>query len=231
MDADGTVRFDRKTCTLCDKCLEDCPSRAINRVGRLESVESILKEVRKDMPFFRRSGGGVTLGGGEPTFQPDFAYDLLTACRHENLHTAVETCGYASWDILERLATVTDLFLYDIKHVDSKKHQSLTGVDNKDILSNLKKLSHSHSSIILRYPLIPACNDTDEDVDAFIEFATSINNIKRIELLPYHRLGEKKYADLGRPYPLHGVTVLKDEDIQRVIEKSRSSGLQCKALH
>ena len=172
----------------------------------------------------------MTLGGGEPTFQPDFAFTLLTACRQENLHTAIETCGYAAWDNLKRLSTVTDLFLFDIKHVDSKRHRHLTGVENKTILSNLRRLSGIHSSIILRYPIIPSCNDSKDDIADLIKLATSIEGVKRIELLPYHRLGEKKYANLGRTYPLSGTPSLEDEIIQEVAEACRSAGLDCEAL-
>ena len=231
MNGASAVRIDRKSCTLCDLCLEHCPSRALTRVGRAETVGSILDEVLRDMPFFRRSGGGVTLGGGEPTYQPDFAVALLSACQQENLHTAVETCGHTEWDHLKRLSTVTDLFLFDVKHVDSKRHRQLTGVGNERILFNLKELSGIHSSIILRYPIIPTLNDSVEDLEGLLKLATSIEGVNRVEFLPYHRLGEKKYADLGRPYPLSGTPLFEDKRINEVIESFRSAGLECEALH
>jgi pyruvate formate lyase activating enzyme len=230
-DASGQIRYAEERCDLCGLCVEVCPHKARKLVGREMTVEEVMAEVQKEMPFFRRSGGGVTLGGGEPLFQPDFAYAILRACREQNIHTAIETCGHTQWESLENLADVTDLFLYDLKHIDPSRHKALTGADNELVLDNLRRLSALHLELIIRYPLVPTCNDSESDIRALIRFVNETENINKIELLPYHRFGESKYAMLSRRYPLEGLKTPPRDRIDSVLETIQSSGLECELTH
>lgn len=200
-------------------------------MGTVKGVEEIMAEIERDLPFFRRSGGGVTLGGGEPTSQPAFACTLLEACQEECIHTTVETCGYCERETLEQISSVTDLFLYDIKVVDPGRHRQYTGRGNERILDNLKWLVRSHFNIVIRYPLIPGYNDRAEDISSLIWLLKSINGHQVLELVPYHRYGEAKYEMLGRAYPLKKVQVPAENSAARVCEKIRSRGIECRILH
>jgi len=230
-DASGQMGYAAERCNLCGSCVEICPHKARKLVGREMTVEEVMAEVEREMPFFRRSGGGVTLGGGEPLFQPEFAHAVLRACTEQNIHTAIETCGHTQWETLKDLAGVTDLFLYDLKHMDPSRHRLLTGADNELVLNNLRRLSALHSEIIVRYPLVPTCNDSETDIRALIRFVNELDNINKIELLPYHRLGESKYAMLTRRYPLEGLETSPRDRIDSVVDTIRSSGLECELTH
>ena len=223
-------RCDIEKCNLCGICIETCPNRARTFVGRKMMVRQVMKEVERDAPFFRRSGGGMTLGGGEPTVQGDFAYEILEASREQFIHTAVETCGYCEWKVLHRMAQVTDLFLFDIKQVDPLKHKEYTGVDNRLILDNLVRLAEIHNNIVIRYPLIPGYNDGRDEIKELIAVMKRIGNVRRVELAPYHRFGESKYAALGRDYVLKQVSPPSEDTIQSIIEQFQSSGLECSSL-
>jgi len=230
-DVSGQMGYAGERCNLCGLCVEVCPHKARKLVGRKMSVQEVMAEVEREMPFFRRSGGGVTLGGGEPLFQPDFSHAILRACGEQNIHTAIETCGHTEWETLEKLAGVTDLFLYDLKHLDPSRHKTLTGAGNELVLDNLRRLSALHSEIIVRYPLVPTCNDREADIRALIRFVHEMENINKIEVLPYHRLGESKYAMLGRRYPLEGLKTPPRDRIDSVTDTLQSSGLECELTH
>lgn len=195
------------------------------------SVAEVMTEVERDHPFFRRSGGGVTLGGGEPTSQPEFAYALLEACRDRYIHTAVETCGHCGWKTLVKLASVTDLFFFDVKLVDPERHRRYTGLDNGLILDNLRKLADIHPDIIIRYPLIPGFNDRSEDIAGLIWLHQSIERIGPVEIEPYHRYGQSKYSMLGRPYALDHVRTPAMDDVTGICEKLLAKGIDCRVLH
>lgn len=182
------------------------------------SVREVMAEVGRDCAFFRRSGGGLTLGGGEQTSRPGFAYALQTSCREQYILTAVETCGHCGWKTLEKIASVTDLFFFNVKVVDAEKHRRLTGLDNTLILDNLKRLAVIHHHVIVRYPLIAGYNDRREDIGRLILLHRSIDGLGPIELEPYHRCGESKYAMLGRRYPLNGVKTQTEEDVYRICD-------------
>jgi pyruvate formate lyase activating enzyme len=209
-DGDGVPRFDRDACDLCDLCSTGCPGEAMNMVGRLMTVDEVLQPVMRDEAFYARSGGGLTLSGGEPLAQPAFAAALLKRykVRERGHHATVETSGAVGWASFGEVVPWVDVFLFDLKHMDSAEHGRLTGVGNEQILENAKRLARSPVALVIRLPLVPGCNDDDDNIRRTAEFARSLPNVERVDILPYHRLGEPRYARLGRPYALEGVAPL-----------------------
>jgi pyruvate formate lyase activating enzyme len=175
-------------------------------MGRQMTVDAVLAEVMKDALCFEGSGGGLTLSGGEPLAQAAFAAELLWRFKHEEKgrHTAIETCGEAEWQLISNLADDVDLFLYDIKHMDASEHQRLTGRSNQLILENARRLAQEGRCLVIRLPLLQGVNDTEDNLSATAAFVHSLPGVERIELLPYHRLGEPKYQRLDRTYPFAG---------------------------
>jgi len=209
-----TEKIDRKKCTLCQKCVLACPSGALKIVGKLMTMKEVMEIVLKDVAFYRRSGGGVTLSGGEPLAQPEFAYELLKDCHNHNVNTAMETCGLAPRNIFEKILPYTDLFLYDIKLISTEKHQAMTGVKNEVILSNLRWLRQNQANIILRIPLIPGINMDLSDYVALSDLVSELE-ITEVNLMPFHQLGKDKYSHLGRAYPLKNQTDLRLNETAR----------------
>ena len=162
-------------------------------------MDRLLEEIEKDLLFYDESGGGVTLSGGEPLVQASFAASLVAECRDRRIHTAVDTCGDADWEDLERVARATDLFLYDVKHVDEGRHRELTGVSNERILENLRRLDVEECALWIRYPVIPDLNDANGDIAALGELVAGLKSVEAVHLLPFHRGGERKLERLGRP--------------------------------
>jgi len=229
-EEEGEKLVDAERCDLCGLCVNRCPGEALSLVGRLVTVDEVLREVAQDAVFYQRSGGGLTLSGGEPTAQTDFAYELLRQykIKEHGLHTAIDTCGYVEWSKLAHLLEYTDLILYDIKHMDSHQHSRLTGVGNELILQNAIRIAQSHKQLVIRLPLIPGYNDTEENVRRTAEFAHKLPGVEEINLLPYHRLGESKYARLGRKYALSGMISLPQERIALIRSITESFGLRVK---
>jgi len=193
-------RINRDLCDVCGACVEGCPAKALQMVGKMMTSDELLTEVLKDVRFYERSNGGVTLSGGEPLAQPDFTIDILRKSHQHNIHTAIETSGYAEWSTLERVIQYTDLLLYDIKHMDSETHRALTGVPNKNILENLEK-AVKIKPVIIRVPLIPTYNDSERNAVALRDFARKLG-IKEINILPFHQLAKDKYQRLNLRYTL-----------------------------
>jgi len=185
-------------CTLCGTCIEACPSGARELVGRRVTAEELMREIEKDIPFYDESGGGVTFSGGEPLMQPDLLSNLLLCCQEEKIHTAVDTSGYSDKVTLLSISKNVDLFLYDLKIWDDQKHRKFTGVSNKLILKNLRELSFNHNQIVVRIPIIPGINDDDENINKLGEFASSLEGIRLIELLPFNRLSIDKHKRLKK---------------------------------
>lgn len=196
---DRSALTDRGLCTGCGDCVAPCPADARAIVGEEWSVDRLVREVEKDLLFYDESGGGVTLSGGEPLAQPSFTASLLAACRERRIHTVVDTCGYANWEDLERVARVTDLFLYDVKHADDDRHRELTGVSNARILENLRRLNDEGRALWIRYPVIPGLNDARADIRALGAAVADLGSVEALHLLPFHRGGERKLERLGRP--------------------------------
>lgn len=205
----------KKLCEDCGTCVIGCPSTARQMAGRIVSVEEVLEEIKKDTPFYRRSSGGVTITGGEPLMQDDFVASLLKRCRGMGIHTAIETSGYSRAESLKKVLKVVDLVLFDLKHMDSKKHKELTGVGNESILQNATITAKTGKKTIFRVPVIPGYNDDEENIKAIAVFVSGLDSTREVHLIPYHRLGESKYTSLGRKYPLSHVKAL-DKDRLRV---------------
>lgn len=174
-------------------------------MGRDVTVGSLMGELSQDRRYYERSGGGITLSGGECMSQPDFAEALLRACHDNDFNTAIETTAFASRDTVARLLPHVDYFLMDIKHMDSRKHEQFTGRPNEQILENAKFIAQNAKSLTIRVPTIPTFNATPDEISAIARFASSLEGVRELHLLPYHRLGQDKYAGLGRPYLMDGI--------------------------
>jgi len=198
---DGIPVTEKEKCILCGKCIEKCPTLAREMIGEKLTTEEVIKEIEKDLIFYEESSGGVTFSGGEPLGQSEFLESLLVCCQKKKIHTAVDTSGYISWKILSKISSKVDLFLYDLKIMDSGRHKKYTGISNEIIIENLKKLSSVHRNIFIRFPVIPGINDDSQNIKEMGEFLSSLK-IAQVNLLPYHYIGIDKYRRLGRIYKL-----------------------------
>jgi len=194
----GPVAIDRGKCDLCGECVGVCMSEALEIAGRKASVIDIIDEVEKDRVFYEQSGGGVTLSGGEPLSQPAFCEAILIELKRRNIHAALDTSGLAAWEVLWRSADKSNLVLYDLKLMDDLKHKKFTGVSNRQILDNLKKLSAAKKDIRLRIPLVAGVNDDEDNIRRTIDFLRSLKSVRQIGLLRYHKGGAEKYKNLGK---------------------------------
>ncbi len=230
LQPDGRPSHLPSACKLCNACVLVCKNHARTVSGEQMTVEQVITLVKRDMPFFRRSGGGVTLGGGEPTKQPVFAREILQELKNDGLNTAIETCGYAAARSFLSVAEFADLIYYDLKHACNPRHLELTGVGNELIIDNLSALLRVHEAVIVRYPLVPGCNDTAADLHALAAVLLRLPKVPPVELMPYHRFGEHKYRLLQREYALSG-TIAPDQRIADfACHVLQQRGLTCRAL-
>jgi pyruvate formate lyase activating enzyme len=192
---------DTLICTGCGHCVEACPCLAHEATGWEVGVDGVMEEIKKDIPFFDQSGGGVTFSGGEPLFQPLFLMALLKRCKNIGIHRTIDTCAHAKTELLDPIAAMTDLFLIDIKHMDSDTHKKLTGVPNGLILENIRVLAGMKKSIRFRIPLIEGVNTAPENIEKTGRFIAGISPQSRVDLLPYHEMAASKYNKLGRALP------------------------------
>ena len=221
---DGVIR-PTALCERCGACVEACLASAREILGRAMTVAEVLREVERDLVFYEESGGGVTLSGGEPLLQPDFAAALLEACRARRLHSVLETCGMAPQAVLLEIAGKADLVLYDLKVLDPEKHLRYTGAPNEDILANLRALAAAGRPLVVRLPVIPGVNDSAEDLREYVGFLAPLG-LRRVDLLPYHRIGLDKYRRLGRPYRLPETVAPAREHSRAVAAGFRSEGFE-----
>ena len=191
---------DRNRCTVCGECVKSCPRGALAITGKCYTVSQAVAEAIKDRSFFETSGGGVTLSGGEPLIQANFTLELVKALKQENIHTCIETCGICDDGVIESLVPFVDHWLYDVKLTDQKLHQTLLGVPLTDVYKGLSILTQSNATITLRCPIIPDVNDNPEHFAAIRELASEVKAVS-VDILPYHRLGIDKYAQIGRTSP------------------------------
>lgn len=215
---DGEMLINRELCRKCFKCVDVCYAESKKIAGEEMDVETVFKEVNKDRYFYQQCGGGVTFSGGEPLTQPDFLTELARKCKRNRLNTAIETCGFGSFDSFKEALSYIDSMFIDIKHMDSAVHKRLTGVGNEIILDNIRKISTLGIPITIRTPVIPGCNDSEENIAAIADFIKELPNIQEYELLPYHNLGASKYKSLGIPYTLEDVVPPTDDDIIRLVK-------------
>jgi len=201
----GLKIIDRKLCNYCGICDENCYANAMQLCGRYVSADEVISEVKKDTQFYLESGGGVTLSGGEPLAQPEFALKLLKGCKKNNLNTCVETAGHVPWENFESLAKYVDLFLYDIKLIDPIKHQECVGVSNELILENARRLSNINAKLLIRVPVIPEYNDDEENIKIIAQFTRELKSAQGLELLPYHKFGSAKWRRLDQKYLLEKI--------------------------
>ncbi|MBN1348709.1 glycyl-radical enzyme activating protein [candidate division KSB1 bacterium] len=192
----------RARCRRCGICARECYAGALEIAGRTLTVDEVLQEVLKDLPFYETSGGGMTISGGEPMLQFNFTRALLEAARRNGLHTCLDTSGFALFEKYARLIGSVDIFLYDLKETDSDKHQAYIGVPDTLIRENLEKLDQNGARIILRCPIIPGLNDRESHFQQIAERANRLRNLIQIDILPYHPLGKSKHQHLGKQYSL-----------------------------
>ena len=183
---------------LCSRCADACVYDALRLVGKRVTVEDITAEVEKDRIFYEQSKGGVTFSGGEPLLQPVFLSELIDELKTRGFHLTLDTSGFAAWEVLERIAGKCDLILYDLKTMDDAVHRKYTGVSNRLILDNLRRLSTIGKPIWVRIPFVPGVNDDEENMRRTADFLRPLPNIKRISVLPYHKGGCEKYTNLGK---------------------------------
>jgi pyruvate formate lyase activating enzyme len=217
----------RKRCKGHGKCAEVCPNEARSLMGRYMTATEVFEDVNGDAIFYQNSGGGVTLSGGDPVAQPDFSIGILKLCRNAGIHTAIETCGFAKWDILMGILEYTDLVLYDIKHMDPVKHKEYTGVSNELILDNAKKIKKDMGlPMLIRLPIMPGYNDSRENMKMTAQFiANGLGTVEKVHLLPYHRLGETKYERMEALNKSIPITPPSDDHMENFKELFESFGL------
>lgn len=221
-------------CIACCRCeglpeaasADVCPSGAREICGTEMTLEEVMREVRKEHLFFEQSGGGVTLTGGEPLCQPDFCLALLKTCRGEEIRTALDTCGFAPTGVLLSTVPVTDLYLYDIKHMDPQKHKQYTGVDNAVILENLKALGEAGGAINARMPFIPGINTDEENLRALGQFLASVKGVTQLNLLPYHSAAADKHGRWHMEYQLKDVPVPTENMLRKAAQITAAYGIK-----
>jgi len=246
----GTRKYDATRCDHCGACVEACYAEALEMVGRAVTAPEVYAEVERDRAFYQRTGGGVTISGGEPLYQQPFVLELLRQCREGDLHTALDTTAFGKWEPLADLLELADLVLLDLKLMDGDRHRAHTGVDNATILRNARQLARhvveregaastghppQNTGVWIRVPVIPMINDDAENLSETARFVREDMDgaVKRVELLGYHQLGGAKFQRLGRPDPLPAVTPPRREELRALAagmeEQLRDTGIEVRA--
>ena len=228
VEKDSFPLIDRQRCTGCGECIPACIYNALVLYGKQMSIQEVFAEVSRDSMFFQASGGGVTASGGEPLYQSEFVYALFNQCHQSGIHTCLETSGNADSSALRKVLSAADYVLFDLKHLNSSLHRKFTGKPNNLVLENASILVESGVEFLFRMPLIPGINDSSKNVRETADFLKGLGNrAHRIELLPYHRLGESKYEALDRLYPMHGLLPLESAHVEAVKKAFEECGIQC----
>jgi pyruvate formate lyase activating enzyme len=226
LDENGTLYFDRTEGSDFTSLENACPSRALTVCGENRSVGEILEEVEKDISFYQNSGGGVTLSGGEPLSQGEEIEELLAALHAKGVDVAIETSLHVQWEKIERVLVFTGCFLADLKHTDAGKFLAYTGGDASIVLENLERLSRVHGNLVIRVPVIPGFNNTLPEMQAIIDFASSLPGVNEMHFLPYHNLGAEKYRMMGLEYAFDGQAGILTGEIEAYMSYARSKGLK-----
>ena len=219
IENDKIVGIDQGKCNGCLQCARQCPADALKAWGRSMSVDEIMQVIMADIEYYRSSGGGVTFSGGEPLVQWPFVQKVLQQCRNKKIHTCIESAMFCPGDVLDEILPWVDLIICDIKHMDSDTHKRYTGVPNERILTNIRRTVHSGKPVVIRIPVIPGHNDTEENINKTAQFISSElhNQVKQVQLLRYRKMGLEKYRALGRAYPLDGFDMPQQEICEREI--------------
>jgi pyruvate formate lyase activating enzyme len=231
--ADGKLQaIDAGKCAGCMKCVDACPADAIKQWGKTMSVEDVMREIRMDMGYYRRSGGGVTVSGGEPLLQADFVAELFQACKKEGIHTCCESALSLPWEEVEKVLPWTDLLITDIKHMDSEIHRGFSGVGNERILENQKRIIKENRELVIRIPVIPGVNDDYDNIEQTADFILQDleGKVRTLQLLSFMRLGEEKYQSLGRPYAMKDVEVDRQAfqtQVEKIAAYFNGRGIHC----
>ena len=226
------VKINRDICTNCMKCYQACPSDAIKAWGKEMTVDECMEIILKDRGYYEKSGGGVTVSGGDPVIQMDFVVELFRRCKEEKIQTCLESTFYAEWSTIEKVLPYTDIIISDIKHMDTNVHKKHTGRDNYLILENLKKLADLNKEIILRIPVIPGINDGKDNLEKTADFILNEmdGKVRTLQLLSFMRLGEEKYQSLGIPYKMENIVVDRTaftEKVKKMAEYFNGRGIHC----
>lgn len=210
--------YDRDGCLACGECAAACPASAIEKIGRRVSADEVMDEVLRDKAFYKNSGGGLTVSGGEPLAQPDFTAALLEKAKAEGIHTCVETCGYCPGEVIKRIAPLVDLFLFDIKETDDALHKEFTGVPFTPIRENLLLIDAMGAGTVLRCPIVPGKNLRDEHLRAIGTLARELKGVKDVEVMAYHTLGNGKYDALEMENAMAGAEAMDSDEKKRCLE-------------
>jgi pyruvate formate lyase activating enzyme len=235
---DETHTFLRHRCTVAGECVEVCCSGALELAGEVMTVDEVMEEVLRDRPFYERSGGGITLSGGEPALKSAFSLALLARSKEHGLHTAIETCGNCHWEDLESLLAVTDLVMMDIKLMTEKDHKKATGNSNRRILDNARRLAGTRTPILFRTPIVPGINDSAEEFERIVAFVRSLVDLRatngtwtahdtgiQYELLPFHKMAADKYRNLGLEYRASDIDPPSRSDMDRLAAIAEKHGV------
>lgn len=220
----GVHVYMRDRCTACGRCTETCYAGGVVHVGKVMKVDEVMAEIRQDAAFYASSGGGVTLSGGEPLLQIDFAQALLKACRAEGMHTAIETAAHFPWRRIEAILPFVDLVMMDIKHIDSARHREVTGAPNERILDNARRLGEQPQQLIVRTPVIPGVNDSEDVIRAIASFVATLPNVVHYELLPFHPMAQSKYESFGLDYQAAHLSAPSKTHMTALAEVAKAAG-------
>ena len=223
---DSRIHIDFKKCTGCLACVHECPGRALTNEGESKTIDEVMEMCMQDYDFYEESGGGVTISGGEGMIQPDFVEALVLCLKEKGIHTAIETTGCVNPEVFHRLAPLFDLLLFDVKQYDSEKHRKGTGTGNELILENLRWAHGQGLNILPRIPVIPGFNAELTDAEGTAALLNEIG-LMRVQLLPFHQMGERKYEFLNRDYEMNGVKALHPEDLAEYQKIFISHGMEC----
>jgi pyruvate formate lyase activating enzyme len=226
LDEDG-VHIDRNSCDRCGKCVESCVQEALRMSGTKMTVEEVYNVVKRDMDYYKLSGGGLTCSGGEILMQADFVAELFKRCRKNDIHTCADTSGLGSKQAMEKILAYTDLVYYDLKHMDAAEHKRICGQSNDLILRNLALVVERGIPMVIRVPLIPGYNDSDENITAMAKTVAELAKETTINILPYHRYGENKYRMIDMKYQLKDVRYPTEKELDRAKRIIESFGLKC----
>ena len=219
----GTLKIDRAKCIGCGRCETACFEDALRLFGKWYTPEDVMGRIRREKPYLTRSGGGVTIGGGEATCWSAFCRELIRLCHAEGIHTAIDSCGYPCTEETLSALDAADLVLFDLKGMDSARHQENTGAGNEEILRTFEHLRATNKPVIVRAPLVPGYNDSPEELAALGRLLRESPNVERVDLMPYHEYGVSKYEEIGLAYPLAGkVEPYSQDQVRQLLEFFRA---------